>query len=106
MNVCGINVGIREHDSVVLTADIPAHGLENGDFGTVVLIHQAAPRTRWTLDGETVAVVSLPASQVRPISRKEIAHARALETYSRRRMAHAAQPRCVAPYAGSIWVPC
>jgi hypothetical protein len=33
-----------------------------------------------TLDGETVAVVSLLPSQVRPIGRREIAHARAVTT--------------------------
>jgi hypothetical protein len=73
---------IRELDSVVLTADVPAHGLESGDIGTVVLIHQGGAGYEvefMTLDGETVAVMSLPASQVRPISRKEIAHARTLE---------------------------
>jgi len=32
---------IREHDLVVLTADIPAEGLEQGDVGTVVLVHRA-----------------------------------------------------------------
>jgi hypothetical protein len=31
-----------------------------------------------TLDGETVAVISLPPSQVRSIGRREIAHARAV----------------------------
>jgi hypothetical protein len=32
-----------------------------------------------TLDGETVAVVSLAADKVRPIGRREIAHARSLQ---------------------------
>ena len=32
-----------------------------------------------TLDGETVAVVSVHASQVRPVGQREIAHVRALE---------------------------
>ena len=31
-----------------------------------------------TLDGETLAVVSLFADQVRPVGRREIAHARAV----------------------------
>jgi hypothetical protein len=35
-----------------------------------------------TLDGETVAVVSLAASQVRPIRQRELAHARALEVFA------------------------
>jgi hypothetical protein len=31
---------MREHDSVVLTQDIPAHGLSAGDVGTIVLVHR------------------------------------------------------------------
>jgi hypothetical protein len=33
-----------------------------------------------TLDGETVAVVSLAPDQVRPVGRREIAHARVITT--------------------------
>ena len=53
--------------------------LEQGDIGTVVLIHQGGKGYEVefvTLDGETVAVVSLFAAQVRPIGSREIAHAR------------------------------
>ena len=32
---------IREHDLVVLTADIPEENLKQGDVGTVVLLHRA-----------------------------------------------------------------
>jgi hypothetical protein len=32
-----------------------------------------------TLDGETIAVTSLSADEVRPIARREIAHARGIE---------------------------
>ena len=74
---------IREHDSVVLTADLPEHGLERGDIGTVALIHRAGEGYEvefMTLEGETVAVVSLQASQVRAITPGEIAHARPLQT--------------------------
>lgn len=70
---------IRELDSVVLSADLPEHGLERGDIGTVVLVHRGDVGYEVefvTLDGETVAVVSLAASQVRPIGEKEIGHAR------------------------------
>lgn len=74
---------IREHDSVVLAADLPEHGLERGDIGTVVLIHRGEAGYEvefMTLEGETVAVVSLRASQVRAITPGEIAHARPLQT--------------------------
>ena len=69
---------INELDSVVLTSDIPEHGLTQGDIGTVVMVHEAGQGFEVefvTLDGETIAVVSLLASQVRPIAHREIAHA-------------------------------
>jgi hypothetical protein len=71
---------MRGLDTVVLTTDLPAHGLERGDVGAVVLLHKSGGYEVefMTLDGETVAVVSLAADQVRPIGRREIAHARPL----------------------------
>lgn len=73
---------IREHDSVVLATDMPEHGLKWGDIGTVVLIHHAETGYEvefMTLEGETVAVVSLQASQVQAITPRQIAHARPLQ---------------------------
>lgn len=71
---------IKELDAVVLAEDLPDKGLARGDVGTVVLVHDAGGYEVefMTLDGETVAVLSLAAKQVRPIGRREIAHARAL----------------------------
>lgn len=74
---------IRELDSVVLTVDLPEYGLQRGDIGTVVLVHGGGEGYEVefvTLDGETVAVTSLPALQVRPITGREIAHARLVES--------------------------
>ena len=76
---------IKELDSVVLNADLPEYGLERGDIGTVVLIHGDGKGYEVefvSLDGETMAVVSLPPSKVRPIGRREIAHARTMESMS------------------------
>lgn len=70
---------IHELDRIVLTTDLPEYGLERGDIGTVVLVHRDYKGYEVefvTLDGETVAVVSLYPSQVRPIAHREIAHAR------------------------------
>jgi hypothetical protein len=70
---------IREHDLVVLTADIPAEGLKSGDVGTVVLVHRAGGGFEVefaTLAGETLAVVTVAAEAVRPLGDKEIAHVR------------------------------
>ena len=72
---------IKEHDCVVLSVDLPAEGLAAGDIGTVVHIHGAGEGYEvefMTLDGQTVAVSTLLADQVRPIGRREIAHVRTL----------------------------
>jgi hypothetical protein len=72
---------IQELDRIILTTDLPEHGLKTGDIGTVVLVHEKSKGFEVefvSLDGETVAVVSLYAHQVRPIGRREIAHARPL----------------------------
>ena len=72
---------INELDQVVLASDVPAEGLVAGDVGTVVLIHrdgQAFEVEFLTLEGTTVAVVTLEASQVRPVGKREIVHAREL----------------------------
>lgn len=60
---------MKELERVVLTQDLPEHGLERGDIGTIVLVHQDAKGFEvefMTLDGETVAVTSLYPSQIRP----------------------------------------
>lgn len=70
---------IRESDLAVLTADIPEESLKQGDVGTVVLIHGAGAGYEvefTTLAGETLAVVTVPASTVRPVGDDEIAHVR------------------------------
>jgi hypothetical protein len=70
---------IKELDPVVLTESMPEVGLEAGDVGCVVLVHAAGAGYEVefvTLTGATVSVVTVPASAVRPVGRKEIAHAR------------------------------
>ncbi len=70
---------IEEHASVVLQTDMPEHGLAAGDIGTVVMVHQGRAGYTvefMTLAGQTVAVVTLPAEQVRAIHPNEIAHVR------------------------------
>ncbi|MBI4203750.1 MAG: DUF4926 domain-containing protein [Betaproteobacteria bacterium] len=69
----------KEHDRVVLTADLPAEKLAAGDVGTVVHVYrggQAFEVEFVALDGETVAVVTLESTQVRPVEHREITHAR------------------------------
>jgi hypothetical protein len=70
---------IAEHDRVVLRSNLPEHQLVAGDIGTVVYVHrnEAGYEVEFmALDGETVAVVTLLPAQIRPIARREIAHAR------------------------------
>ena len=72
---------IRELDQVVLAVDLPTEGLVVGDLGTVVLIYregQAYEVEFMTLEGKTVAVVTLEASQIRLVGQREIVHAREL----------------------------
>lgn len=72
---------INELDQVALTENLPEHGLIRGDLGTVVLLHgeQAYEVEFVSLDGETIAVVTLSITQVRPIGPREIAQARPIE---------------------------
>lgn len=73
---------IKEHDCVVLTKNLPEENLEAGDVGTVVHIHKggAAYEVEFmTLTGETVAIVTLEASQVRSLNRRDLAHTRELQ---------------------------
>lgn len=70
---------MQELDDVVLTCDLPELGLVAGDIGTVVLVHGEGRGYEvefMTLDGETIAVSTLRADQVRQSHADEIAHAR------------------------------
>lgn len=72
---------IKEHDCVVLTADLPAEGLLAGDVGTVIHIHKdgvAFEVEFITLTGRTVAVATVESSQLRPVSRQDLNHVREL----------------------------
>ena len=72
---------IDELDLVVLKRDLPAERLTAGDVGTVLLVHQQGAGYEvefTTLSGDTVAVVTLDASDVRPVEAREIVHARAV----------------------------
>jgi Domain of unknown function (DUF4926) len=71
---------MKELDRAVLTTDLPEYGLHAGDVGTIVLVHgdEGYEVEFVTLEGETLAVVSLAADQLRPVEPREIAHARAV----------------------------
>lgn len=70
---------MKEHDSVVLTCGLDEYGLVAGDVGTIVHIHDQALAYEvefMTLNGQTLAVVTLRDDQIRPIAQREIPHAR------------------------------
>lgn len=56
-------------DLVVLTTDVPQHGLRAGDLGTVVHLHapNGAEVEFLTAKGRTVAVVTVTTTDVRPL---------------------------------------
>jgi uncharacterized protein DUF4926 len=73
---------IEEFERVVLTSDLPDYDLVAGDIGTVVMIHRDGEGYEVefiALDGVTLAVVSVLASQIRRIRSGEIAHVRQVE---------------------------
>ena len=66
---------INEHDSIRLTVDLPEHGLKAGDDGAVVHIFE--PDTSFlveffTADGDTIDVVYVERTQIRPATPDEI----------------------------------
>lgn len=74
---------IKEHDCVVLTADLPADGLKAGDVGTVVHVHNngAAYEVEFmTFAGRTIAVATVEASQLRPVGDRDLSHVRELQS--------------------------
>jgi hypothetical protein len=73
---------IKEHDCVVLTKNLPAENLEAGDVGTVVHIHKggAAYEVEFvTLAGDTVAVATVEATDVRSVGKRDLNHVRELQ---------------------------
>ena len=73
---------IKEHDTVVLTEDLPDEGLTAGDIGTIVHVHNNGEGYEvefMTLAGQTIAVASLLAEQIRPVSSQDVAHVRELQ---------------------------
>jgi len=73
---------IKELEQIVLTEDLPEYGLRAGDVGTVVLVHQEGKGYEVefvALDGETLAVTTLLADQVRAIAKREVTSARLLD---------------------------
>lgn len=72
---------MNEHELVVLTRDLPDYGLTEGDVGTIVHVYSdgEAYEVEFILaSGETVAVLTLEAADLRPRRGREILHSRSL----------------------------
>jgi hypothetical protein len=73
---------IKEHDVIVLTQDLPEERLTAGDVGTVVHVHGGGAGYEvefMTLSGQTIAVATVMASQVRPVTSRDMLHVRQLQ---------------------------
>ncbi len=70
---------IKEHDCVVLKVALPSEGLEAGDVGTVIHVHPEATAYEvefMTLTGQTIAVATVLATQLRPVNQRDVTHVR------------------------------
>ncbi len=72
---------MQELDLVVLTHDMPEHGLMQDDLGTIV--HCYTDGKAWevefvTAEGRTVAVLTLTKADIRSMNQQEILHVRHL----------------------------
>lgn len=70
---------IKELEQVVILEDLPDYDLKAGDLGTVVLIHgnhAGYELEIFSADGQTLAVVTVEAAQVRPVSHRDVLHVR------------------------------
>lgn len=72
---------IREFEQVVFTVDLPQYGLLAGDVGTVADIHLSGNAYEvevFRVDGSTYDVVTVQEGQIRPATKNEVTHARAI----------------------------
>lgn len=72
---------MKEHERIILTDNIPSEGLTAGDVGTIIHVHSGGKAFEVefiSLAGQTAAIATVEASQVRSARRNEIAHAREL----------------------------
>ena len=74
----------KEHDQIVITADVfgdEGEELKSGDVGTIIHIHpneEALVVEFMSLDGDTVAIATVLPSQARPVTNADFTHARTI----------------------------
>jgi hypothetical protein len=70
---------IKEHDCVVLMRHLRGENLQAGDVGAVVHVHKGGVAYEvefFTLTGKTIAVATVEASALRPVSNRDVNHTR------------------------------
>lgn len=69
---------MTELETIVLSHDIPEHGLQAGDIGVIVHLRNDDNFQVEFVSGEgdTVALLDLSLNDIRPMAPKEILHAR------------------------------
>ena len=72
---------ISEHDLIALTIELPEHNLRTNDLGAVISVH--GDGTAYTVEfmnigGDTIAVVTLFACEVRRVLPNEMTQSRPL----------------------------
>ncbi len=73
---------LEEHDRIVLTEDLAAGHMKEGDVGTIVHVHRGGEAFEvefLSLDGTTAAVATVPATQLRPVEATDLTHSRVLK---------------------------
>jgi hypothetical protein len=74
---------IKELDTIVLAKDLRDYHLKRGDVGAVVHVYEGGKAFEVefvTGEGETVAVVTLSASEIRSMRSADILHVRSYAT--------------------------
>jgi hypothetical protein len=68
-------------DTVVVTADLPSHGLKRGDVGAVVEVYspESFEVEFVTASGKTQAVLTLGIHQIRPVGPRDLLAVRQLD---------------------------
>jgi hypothetical protein len=75
----------QELDTVVLTRDLPEHGLKAGDLGAVVHLHSPVVLEVEFVraSGQTQALVTLAAGDLRPVQDHDLVAVRTVSPSSR-----------------------
>lgn len=68
-------------DTVVVTADLPRHGLKRGDVGAIVEVYppDAVEVEFVTASGHTQAVLTLGTHEIRPVGSRDLLAVRQLD---------------------------